>query len=128
MTPIICGPSSFWEEARWQGLCAACGKAGPWQAHHVLYKQVLDRLGIKGDELHDTRNALRLCTELGGNCHSRHHWKVRAVRTVELTDDNVMYVFEKLGLYGADWLRRYYDDTNADPRISRLESVLQEAA
>lgn len=111
--------ASFRNEARWQAVCAVCGKPGAWQAHHVLYEQELDRRGVKP---WDTRNALRICTEGRTNCHSRHHWKVRAIKTVELLDCNVLYVFEILGPYAADWLRRYYDDTTPDPRILQLSS------
>jgi len=115
----INNPASFRNEARWQRVCAVCKKAGPWQAHHVLIEQELERRGVKP---WDTRNALRICTEGQDNCHSRHHWKVRAIRTVELLDCNVLYAFEILGPYAADWLRRYYDDITPDPRIIQLSS------
>lgn len=123
MDEPVLGRESFRDEARYQAVCAVCQKPGPYQAHHVLYEQVLDRLGLKGKALYDTRNALRICVEGVTNCHSRHHWKLRAIKTVELTNDNIAYAFEKLGAYAADWLRRYYDDTEPDPRIVQLESA-----
>jgi hypothetical protein len=43
------------------------------------------------------------------------------VKTVELTDDNIEYAFEKLGAYAADYLRRDYDDEERDPRIVERE-------
>jgi hypothetical protein len=128
-TPIIANKASFHEEARYQMCCAVCGTTKGFNAHHVLYAQILEReYGLTGNALYDTRNALRICTENGNNCHSRHHHAVRKIMTVELTDENVAYVFEVMGLYGADWLRRYYDDDVQDSRIVKLESELRVAA
>lgn len=127
MTPI-CNPSSFHAEARFQRVCAACGKARPFHAHHVIYKQDLQRtLGIrdgKDHALYDTRGALRLCKVTGDNCHFRHHHYIKQVETAKLTDDNIAYAFEVLGLYGADYLRAKYDDSLRDPRILKQELEL----
>lgn len=126
MTPI-CNPSSFHAEARYQRVCAACGKARPFHAHHVIYEQELRRaLGLpkRDPGLYDTRGALRLCALMDSNCHMRHHHGIAVVKTTKLTDDNVAYAFEVLGLYGADYLRSKYDDTLRDPRILKLELEL----
>ena len=93
-----------------------------------MYKQVLEKYGKMGNEVHDTRNALRVCTELDNNCHMRHHHAVRKILTVELVDENIEYAFEVMGLYAADWLRQYYDDSVQDRRILKLESELRMAA
>lgn len=125
----VCNRASFHDEAQFQLCCAVCGSTKGFHAHHVVYAQMLEnQYGITGNALFDTRNALRICTEDGGNCHSRHHWAVRKIMTVELTDDNITYAFEIMGLYGADWLRRYYDDSVEDRRILKLESELSVAA
>jgi hypothetical protein len=122
----ICNRESFHDEARFQMCCAVCGSTKGFHAHHVLYEQVLDKeFGIKGKAAFDTRNALRICTEDGNNCHQRHHWAVRKIMTVELLDQNIEYIFEIMGLRGADWLRRYYDDSVEDRRILKLESGLR---
>lgn len=122
----ICNRVSFHEEAQYQLVCAACQKPGPFHAHHVIYEGILQReLGLSGRWLDDTRNALRLCTELVGNCHMRHHWAFRKVKTTELTDDNIEYAFEKLQARAADWLRQYYDDSDEDERILKRELGLE---
>jgi len=125
----ICNRESFHDEARFQMCCAVCGSTKGFHAHHVVYEQVLDkRYGITGKAAFDTRNALRICTEAGNNCHSHHHHAVRKIMTVELTDENVAYAFEIMGLYAADWLRQYYDDDVQDSRILKLESEHKVAA
>jgi|SRR3982750_2219337 hypothetical protein len=122
MATVIANPQSFREEARWQRVCAVCDGGGAFHAHHVLYEQMLERkFGLSGNALFDPRNALRICTD---NCHTRHHWKIRPIKTAELVDDNISYAFEVMGLYGADWLRQYYDDTTPDKRIRELELSL----
>lgn len=119
ITPLgICDPHSFYNEARWQRCCVVCGKSRDFEAHHAVYKQALKRLGLRDNMLYDTFNALRLC-ELH---HMRHHKGIRRVKTKELKDNNITYAFHVFGLYAADWLRQYYDDSEADPRIVQLES------
>ena len=53
-----------------QKRCAACGKRASFQAHHVLYRQ---HLRAEGLPQWDVRGALRVCDEIAGNCHARHH-------------------------------------------------------
>jgi hypothetical protein len=117
----VANPQSFRLEARSQIVCAVCGKSQPFHAHHVVDQQTLkNRCGLSGNALYDTRNALRLCQALGDpdcRCHFQHEHSRRKVKTVELTDDNIEYAFEKLGAYAADYLRRDYDDEERDPRI-----------
>lgn len=113
---------SFRAEARFQRVCAVCGAAGDFQAHHVVYEQVLSTKGFRKPDRYDTRNALRLCNRLGPDCHNAHHNRVVTIKTTLLKDANVAYAFIVLGPFAADWLRRYYDDSEPDPRISELES------
>lgn len=110
--------ASFRMEAMAQRVCAACGKAGPWHPHHVVYEQILkNRYGLRGHELWDSANALRLCLR----CHQGHHG-TRKIPTRKLKDLNIEYAFYVMGDFAIDWLRRYYDDSDPDPRILRLES------
>lgn len=119
MSPV-CNRPSFRAEATYQRVCAVCLKPGPFNPHHVVYEQDLVRhAGLSGNQLYDTRNALRICTENVTNCHSRHHSRTRTIRTDELTDDNIAYAFEALGEWAADYLRRKYDDSSVDLRIER---------
>lgn len=119
--PPIANPASFREEARWQGLCAKCGQGGPWHAHHVVDKRILqDRCKLRGNALYDTRNAMRLCEGLDGNrCHFNFENRVIKIATKILTDQNIEYAFEVLGPYAADYLRAQYDDSEPDARIER---------
>lgn len=126
----VANPASFREEARWQTVCAYCGKTGPFQAHHVVDKAKLrDHCGLSGNALYDTRNALRLCEGLDtARCHFQFENRRIAITTKMLTDDNIAYAFEKLGPYAADYLRAEYDDTDRDPRIELALASTLEAA
>lgn len=125
----IANTKSFWLEAQWQKVCAVCRKPGPFQAHHVVDKAILrTRCGLGGDDLHDTRNALRLCQQLGSvewRCHFQHENSRRLVKTSELLDDNIEYAFEVLGAYAADYLRSEYDDSEPDDRIAGHLATLE---
>lgn len=113
-------PRSFWEEARFQQVCAVCLKPAsdkhqarfgkPFFAHHVVYKQFCARLR---EALHDTRNALRLC----GWCHDKHHARNPCVSVTKLTDDNIVFVVQVYGPAAPGWLERYYDFTEPDGRV-----------
>ena len=116
----IANPASFRAEARYQRVCAKCGKAGGFHAHHVVDKAILrDRCKLSGDDLYDTRNALRLCEGLDGNrCHLQFENRRIAITTRMLTDDNIEYAFEVLGAYAYDYLRQEYrDHPTPDPRL-----------
>lgn len=127
MSEHICHPASFRLEAKYQGICVECGAGGPFHAHHVVDKQTLRKYGFRGNGLYDTRNAMRLCRNLDGkNCHLQFENCRIKIRTTKLSDDNIEYAFEALGVYAYDYLRREYDDaTCPDPR---LELKLEELA
>jgi hypothetical protein len=117
----VANPSSFRSEAKWQRACALCGRGGSFQAHHVVDKATLKtRCHLAGEALYDTRNALRLCEGLDTNrCHMQFENRRVEITTAMLTDDNIDYAFEALGIYAYDYLRREYNDTACDPRIQR---------
>lgn len=113
----VSNKASFQGEAASQLACAVCGKSGDWDPHHVIYEQ---HLSVEGRPLFDTRNALRVCSRWGGDqCHAKHHSGERKIKTKELKDDNVAYAFHTLGARAIDYLRRYYDDSDPDPRLER---------
>jgi hypothetical protein len=124
----ISNPKSFRNEARWQRVCAVCQKGGDFHAHHVVDKAILkNRCGLRGIQLYDTRNALRLCQALGDpdrRCHFQHENRRRVVKTTELTQENLEYAFLMLGEYASDYLRDEYDDSERDERICNLELKL----
>lgn len=123
--------SSFHAEARYQRVCANCGSAGSFHAHHVVDKQTLRAkfgCGKRDPRLYDTRNALRLCDDVDGlRCHMNMEWgngRLR-VKTCKLTADNIAYAFEVLGTYAYDYLRNEYDDSVPDWRIEAWKSELE---
>lgn len=123
---------AFHDAAKFQRVCAMCDKPLPFHAHHVIYEQdARNALGVRKhhQSLYDPRNSLRLCDRYGNDCHMRHHNAncPEEVKTIKLKDENVAYAFEILGLYGADYLRRKYDDTEQDPRIVEHEARLEAA-
>jgi hypothetical protein len=78
------------------------------------------RCHLTGDALYDPRNALRLCEGLDTNrCHMQFENRRVEITTAMLTDDNIEYAFEVLGIYAYDYLRREYDNAACDPRIQR---------
>ena len=102
----------FHDAAGKQKRCAACGKRASFQAHHVLYRQ---HLRAEGLPQWDVRGALRVCDEIAGNCHARHHNRREPIALTKLTDENIAYAFEVLGAGAYDYLRlRYAGD---DPRL-----------
>jgi len=115
----------FHRAAGRQKRCAACGHTGPFQAHHVLYKQ---HLRAEGLPLWDPRNALRVCQENSpARCHQRHHNATGRINLTALTDANITFAFEALGAAAYDYLHRYYD--GRDPRVdAKLEEVTADAA
>jgi len=110
VTVAISNPQSFHAEAQFQRVCATCGKAGVFEAHHVVSKQRLKREGYSG-LLYDTRNALRLCPD----CHGRFTGGTR-IPTHALTDDNMCFTWLVLGPAGQNYLERLY--TGIDRRFS----------
>jgi hypothetical protein len=88
----ISNAASFRAEARFQRVCALCGRPNPFHAHHVVEKFILRRMGVP---LYDTRCALRLCAP-PLHCHLTFEARMLAVPLVALTDDNIAYTYEIL--------------------------------
>jgi len=109
-------------EAAWkQRVCACCGKAGPFQSHHVVEKQklrIIGRLDLKWD----VRNALRVCDD----CHGKQHrgWRINLRR---LTDENYEFAFFVLGTEAADYLRARYEgnDDRWDDLMNQCNALLE---
>lgn len=99
----ISNPQSFREEAQFQRLCAACDSAGDFDAHHVVARSRLKRMGLT-HKLYDPRNALRLCDR----CHERYTNRVLVIETRQLTDDNICFLWETLNVAGQNYLERHY--------------------
>ncbi len=104
-------PASFYAEAQYQRVCAVCGSPGTFEAHHVVAKQRLKRMG-RLDVLHDPRNALRLCP----GCHGGHTCGAKPIPTERLTPDNIRFMCEVLGTAGQNYLERHY--TGVDRRYT----------
>jgi hypothetical protein len=111
----ISNPSSFRAEARYQRVCAACGRAGEnFHAHHIVSKRLLRRLKLP---LWDTRNALRLCP----SCHMQAEWGgVERLRIPcdRLSNDNICYIYSVLGP-AIGTLEKMYPRLIIDPRMTR---------
>lgn len=107
----------FHEAARDQRVCAVCGRADSFDAHHVIEASYLKR---EGHVVYVKANALRLCDRFAkNNCHGKHTLGGRRVRMKELTDENIEYAFALLGPGKAEnYLRRHY--RGDDPRLDQL--------
>lgn len=118
---IVANPESFRLEARFQVVCAYCGKSRPFHAHHVVDKAELEKRGIRGNAQYDTRNALRLCEDLTrgieGRCHYQFENRRIQITSTMLKDQNIEYAFEVLGAYAFDYLKQEYADVETDRRI-----------
>lgn len=118
-TSSIASPESFWQEARWQRVCASCGqrhgrpdsRGRTWHPHHMVPRQLLRRLGLPQ---WDTRDALRLCTD----CHMAFEWagpgKI-AVPVTAWTQQGICYCWEVLGVTAVQ-LEGKYGAFDIDPR------------
>lgn len=100
--------TQFWEAARAQRVCAVTRRGGEFEAHHVIAKDFLRRLGR---DPWDPRNALRLAPRV----HERHTNAVDRVHVRQLTDANIEFAFEVLGAGAHFYLRRHY--AGYDPRV-----------
>lgn len=110
-------PSSFWAEARSQRVCAVCGSAGDFHAHHVVPKERLKKKGLL-HRLYDPRNALRLCAGLDSDqCHMEFENVKVVIETEMLTDENICFIYETLGVAGQNLLEREY--TGVDRRYTK---------
>lgn len=107
----------FVEAAREQRVCAVTGKSGPFDPHHVVEKSWLKREGLPLD---DRRNALRLSPDV----HANHTTGMEQVPQRCLTDANIEYAFEVMGVRATDYLARKY--SGSDPRVERASAVAEE--
>lgn len=89
-----------------------------WEAHHVLEKRELKKLG-RQDLLWDSRNAMRLTPRV----HRRHTNRFEPIPQTALTDENIEFVFEVLGVMGKDYLDRIY--VGKDARVERASKVVE---
>jgi hypothetical protein len=105
---------AMWEfklEAARQLQCAVTGdKADDWHAHHVVEKAELKRMGLPKLKRYDRRNALRLKASV--------HLGTTAIPMTCLTNDNLEYAFEVLGVRAIYYLQSHYEGT--DPRFEKL--------
>jgi hypothetical protein len=87
----------------------------------VVDKAELKKHGRTGDDLYDTRNALRLCEDLSagieGRCHLQFENRRIEIECRMLKDCNIVYAFEVMGPAALDYLRQEYTDVDTDPRI-----------
>lgn len=109
---------SFWREARGQRCCRMCeDPKKKWQAHHIVYEQHLRDVGAP---IWDNRNSMRLCDD----CHRRHHNRSQVVPLSKLSNRNVEYAFEALGLRAYDYLGQKYEvgeDQRLEQELARRE-------
>lgn len=109
------GQQVFWEAARDQGRCAVSGYAGrDWQAHHVVERQELHR---RREDEWDPRNALRLKRRV----HEQHTIAKERIPLKCLTDENIRYAVELMGVAAHPYLKRYYSGHD-----ERLELAIAE--
>lgn len=91
--------------AKWRklntGRCAACGKRGQTEIHHVVYAQAVKR---EGGDLWDPRNGICLDRE----CHAAHHARTRVLSMALLSPDARAFAHDLLGDFADDYLRRRY--------------------
>lgn len=106
--------SSFHAEARFQRVCAVCGSAGAFDAHHAVSKQRLKKLGLR-HLIYDPRNALRLCDR----CHERYTNRVMKIQTSLLTEQNICFIWQVLKVAGHNLLDRDY--TGIEHRYTQHE-------
>lgn len=118
----VANPRSFRLEARSQIVCAYCGKARPFHAHHAVDKGELRKWGITGNAAYDTRNALRLCEDMSagieGRCHLQFENRRIQIECRKLRDSNIAYAFEVMGVAALDYLRQEYVGVDYDPRVA----------
>jgi hypothetical protein len=111
---------SFWEEARYQGGCAGCGRIRvPWEAHHVLFRQECRRAGAPE---WSPDNALRTCVDRDACHHAQHSGApdARRIAVSKLRDENLAFILRHLGAGAGDnYLTRHYED-DGDPRLDVL--------
>lgn len=115
----------FQEEAWRQRECAvskdrrdfADGRKN-WEAHHVVEARWLKGHGHR-DKLYDRRNAIRLTPDV----HRRHTNRMEPIPLLALTDDNIEFAFEVMGVLALEYLTRLY--TGTDARVQRAFEVAE---
>ncbi len=88
-----------------------------WEAHHVVEARWLR---ARGHFLWDPRNSLRLRPDV----HAAHTSRMKPIPMSCLTDENIEYAFELMGVVAIDYLERLYAGT--DPRFQRASEVAEE--
>jgi hypothetical protein len=112
---------SFWEEAKYQGMCLNCERMkGLWEAHHVLFKQTCRR---EHAPMYSPDNAIRLCSGQADRCHERHHESGDLrIPMHHLRDENFAFIVVHLGLGPAiNYLDRHYIDAGDSRFLYLLE-------
>ena len=107
---------SAWKYAGRARVRCPCG-APVREAHHVVYRQEIERLVGKsaGRVIYDLRNRLFVCHE----CHERHHNRSRPLSLNVLPDSAFDFAVELLGRERAyEYLRRRY--SGRDVRLYTL--------
>lgn len=111
---------SFWMEAKYQGMCAGCGRIKvAWEAHHVLFLQECRRAGAPE---WSPDNALRGCVDNDACHHAQHSGAPGAQRIAisKLRNENLAFILRWLGAgAGYNYLTRHYAD-DGDPRLDVL--------
>lgn len=108
---------AFAEAARFQKVCAKCGKGGVFHAHHVVEEQILKRMGLPR---WDYRCALRGCFE----CHFGHHGggdSSHRITTQQLDDLNIVFIVCVFGPAARQFIVRnywHYAEEAEDPRLA----------
>jgi len=87
-------PNAAVEKLLRDRVCRSCGEWAT-EGHHIVHRS------LGGDDV--TANIMPLCRK----CHRRYHDGVSLI--VELADDELLYVGEKMGAEGgAEYVRRRY--------------------
>lgn len=120
----VANRQAFRQEAQRQRVCAVCGEAGSFDAHHVIEKKYLKANNLP---LYNTENSLRLCDEQTDNdCHGGHTSGMRRIPLRCLTDRNIQYAFYLLGPAAYYYLKARY--TGEDERVERAFAELEDDA
>lgn len=85
--------------------CQICGSRQNLVQHHVIFNQELRRAG--GDP-YDPRNALTLCHGIGDGCHPKFHQRTAPIPLTALSDENLAFAFELMGVRAVNYLTRHY--------------------
>lgn len=111
---------SFFNEGRFQVVCANCGATGDFDVHHVLYRQACRK---EGAPEWSPDNALRICDRPITGCHGTQHGSMGLrIKLTALRDENIAFCAHFLGAGKAyNYLTRRY--SGSDPRVDALLEV-----